>query len=106
MSDFIFDAKGGIQGFRIGDFLYAVGGRAIGRVSAERVYRLDGSYVGEMFRNMVVARPVGIRRNLPPIGRPADRKPPSPDASRGGDSAGYADVFHRLIEEWPPPANS
>jgi hypothetical protein len=102
MSDFIFNAAGGVQGFRIGDFLYDMAGRASGRVSAERVYRLDGSYVGEMFRNMVVAKPVGVRRDLPPVARPRDVVPPALDTSRGGDS-GYPDVFQHLLDDGAPP---
>ncbi len=101
MSDFIFSDAGDAQGFRIGDFVYDMGGKAIGRVSAERVYRLDGSYVGEIFRNMVVTKPVGARRNLPPVSRPADVDPPVIDTSRGGHSAGYPDVFQRLVEDRP-----
>lgn len=98
MSDFIYDGQGTIQAFRIGDFLYDMSGKAIGRVSAERVYRFDGSYVGEMFRNMVVDKPVGARRNLPSVGRPGDVKPPSLDTSRGSGSLGFPDVFQRLVE--------
>ena len=98
MSEFIYNAEGTAQGFRLGDYLYDMGGRAIGRVSAERVYRLDGSYVGEMYRNMVVEKPVGARRNLPPLSHPGDVDPPSIDASRGSGSQGFPDVFQRLVE--------
>jgi len=101
MSDFIYNAEGLIQGFRLGDYLYDMGGRAVGRVSAERVYRFDGSYVGEMFRNMVVEKPVGARPNLPPVNRPADAEPPSLDASRGAGSQGFPDVFQRLMGDAP-----
>jgi hypothetical protein len=101
MSDFIYSDRGVPQGFRIGDYLYDMDGRAIGRVSAERVYRLDGTYVGEMFRNMVLEKPVGARRNLPPVGRPRDVAPPSLDSSIGGDSQGFPDVFDRLLDPFP-----
>lgn len=99
MSDFIYNGQGGTQAFRIGDYLYDMRGKAVGRISAERVYRLDGSYVGEMFRNMVVEKPVGVRRNLPPVSVPGDVKPPSADTSRGGGNLGFPDAFQRLVED-------
>lgn len=101
MSDFIYNMTGGVQAFRIGDYLYDMSGKAIGRVSAERVYRFDGSYVGEMFRNMVVEKPVGARRSLPPVSSPGDVEPPPLDTSRGGGSLGFPDVFQRLVENAP-----
>jgi hypothetical protein len=104
MSDFIFSETGRVQGFRIGAYIHDMGGRAIGRVSAERVYRLDGSYVGEVLRNMVVEKPVGARRNLPPVDYPGDAAIPALDSSRGGGSFGFPDVFHRLLE--PEPGSS
>jgi hypothetical protein len=107
MSDFIYSDRGEVQGFRIGHYLYDMRGRAVGRVSAERVYRLDGLYVGEMFRNMVLEKPVGARRNLPPVARPRDVTPPSLDSGIGADSQGFPDVFHRLLDALPdgePPS--
>jgi hypothetical protein len=98
VSEFIYNAEGLVQGFRLGNYLYDLGGRAVGRVSAERVYRLDGAYVGEMFRNMVVEKPVGPRPSLPPVDDPADVEPPSVDTSRGAGSQGFPDIFHRLLE--------
>ena len=101
MSEFIYNGEGSIRGFRLGNYLYDLGGRAVGRVSAERVYRLDGSYVGELYRNMVVEKPVGARSSLPPVPYPGDVEPPSLDTSRGSGSQGFADVFHRLVENAP-----
>ena len=99
MSDFIYNEQGGTQAFRIGDHLYDMRGKAVGRISAERVYRLNGSYVGELFRNMVVEKPVGVRPSLPPISVPGDVEPPSADTSRGGGSLGFPDVFQRLLDD-------
>ena len=84
MCDFIYNAEGLIQGFRLGNYLCDMTGREVGRVSAERVYRFDGSYVGEMFRNMVVEKPVGARPNLPPVSRPADAEPRQPGRRQPG----------------------
>jgi hypothetical protein len=97
MSDFIYNEQGVVQAFRKGNYLYDMNGRAVGRVSAERVYRLDGSYVGEMFRNMVVAKSVGARRDLPAVDYPGDATPPPLDTSRGGGADGLPDVFDRLV---------
>lgn len=97
MSDFIYDMEGRAQGFRIGNFLYDRTGHAVGQVSAERVYRLDGTYVGEMFRNMVVEKPVGARPNLRPVLPPRNVEPPMSDSSRGTGGHGFPDVFQRLV---------
>ncbi len=98
MSDFIYNAGGDPQAFRIGNFVYDMQGKAIGRVSAERVYRLDGSYVGEMFKNMIVEKPVGARPALPPVAYPGDVAPPSLDTSRVGVAHEFSDVLHRLVQ--------
>ena len=97
MSDFIYNAGGEPQAFRIGNYVYDMRGKAIGRVSAERVYRLDGTYAGEMFKNMIVEKPVGARRDLPAVPYPGDVEPPSLDTSRGGAAHDFPDVLHRLI---------
>ena len=98
MSDFVYASDGRVHGFRVGYYLYDRGGRAVGRVSAERVYRFDGVYVGELFRNMVVEKPVGARPALRPVAPPPDLTPPVVDSSRGGDTHGFPDVFGRLTE--------
>ena len=101
MSDFIYDADGRAQGFRLGNFLYDRTGQPVGQVSAERVYRLDGTYVGEMFRNMVVEKPTGARPNLRPIPPPRAVEPPMSDSSRGSGGHNFPDVFYRLTDSRP-----
>jgi hypothetical protein len=97
MTDFIYNERGDAQAFRLGDHLYDLAGRAIARISAERVYRLSGASVGELYRNMVVDRPVGARRDLAAVEKPKDVGVPSPDTSRGTGGGGFPDVFDRLV---------
>lgn len=97
MADYIFNSDGRAQGFRVGPYLYDLSGKAVGRVSAERVYKLSGEYVGELFKNMVVEKPTGVRRNLPAIAYPGDADPPPADTSRGAGDHSFPDVFERLV---------
>ena len=96
MADYIFNGDGAAQGFRLGPYLYNLAGKAVGRVSAERVYKLSGEYVGELFKNMVVEKPTGARRNLPPVPYPGDADPPPADTSRGAGDHNFPAVFQRL----------
>ncbi len=104
MADYIYNERGEAQGFRQGYFLYRLDGKPVGRVSAERVYGLDGEYVGELFKNMVVEKPVRARRRLPPVPAPPDTKPLAGHVSRVRTSYGFQDVFHRLSAETREPA--
>jgi hypothetical protein len=99
MADYIYNEAGEAQGFQLGYFLYQLDGTAVGRVSAERVYRFDGGYVGELFKNMVVEKPAGVRRKLPPIAPPAPADPLARPFARVRASYGYPDVFYRLLGE-------
>lgn len=96
MADFIYNQEGHAQGFRVGSVIYDLGGRAVGRVWAERAYRFDGSYVGVLYKNMVVDKPIVSRRNLPPISAPPNvASVPDPDPRRPINH-GFEDVFHLL----------
>jgi hypothetical protein len=98
MADYIFNSDGHPQGFRIGKFLYGMDGRAVGRVSAERAYRLDGSYVGVLFKNMVVDKPSVSRRSLPPAPDPGPTEPMVGAETRRPIGEPYADLFHLLLD--------
>lgn len=100
MVDYIFNEEGRPQGFRLGPYLHDLAGKAVGRISAERVYKLDGEYVGELFKNMVVEKPTGVRRNLPSIPYPGDADPPPADTSRRAGEHNYPDVFQRLLSSF------
>lgn len=96
MADFIYNPEGHAQGFRVGSVIYDLGGRAVGRVWAERAYRFDGSYVGVLYKNMVVDKPTVSRRNLPPITPPPNvARVHDPDPRRPINH-GFEDVFHLL----------
>jgi hypothetical protein len=99
MADYIYDAQGLPKGFRLGAFIYALDGSAIGRVWAEKAYRLDGTYVGAVVKNMVVDKPSVSRRNMPPVADPGPARPPAGGAeSRRPVGDNVIDVFHLLLE--------
>jgi hypothetical protein len=103
MADFIYNADGRAQGFRVGSNIYALDGTAVGRVWAERAYRFDGSYVGALFKNMVVDKPSVSKRNLPPIRRPADIEPAISAETRRPVIQEFPDVFHLLLDQANEP---
>ena len=98
MADYIFNAEGRPQGFRLGSHIYTLDGTPVGRAWAEKAYRLDGTYVGAILKNMVVDKPNASKRNLPPAARPPQARPVvDPENRRPVNDAGE-DVFHLLLE--------
>jgi hypothetical protein len=99
MADYLYDAQGLPKGFRLGAYIYALDGAAIGRVWAEKAYRLDGTYVGAVVKNMIVDKASVSRRNMPPIADPGPAQPPAGGAeSRRPVGDNVVDVFHLLLE--------
>jgi hypothetical protein len=98
MADFIYNAEGRAQGFRLGSNIYALDGTPVGRVWAERAYRFDGSYVGALFKNMVVDKPSVSKRNLPSLPRPAAVEPAISAEMRRPVTLEFPDVFHLLLD--------
>ena len=98
MADFIYNAEGRAQGFRLGSNIYALDGTPVGRVWAERAYRFDGSYVGALFKNMVVDKPSVSKRNLPSLPRPAAVEPAISGEMRRPVILEFPDVFHLLLD--------
>ena len=96
MADFIFNSQGKAHGFRLSSCLYSLEGEPVGRVWAERVYRFDGTYVGALFRNMVVDKPMVTTRGLPPTAPPPWVKPLPGAESRRAIELPYQDVFYLL----------
>jgi hypothetical protein len=96
MADFIYNAEGRAQGFRLGSNIYALDGTPVGRVWAERAYRFDGSYVGALFKNMVVDKPSVSKRNLPSL--------PRPGRGRAGNQRGDAPPHDPGVPRRVPPA--
>ena len=98
MADYIFNAEGTAQGFRLGSHIYTLDGIPVGRAWAEKAYRLDGTYVGAILKNMVVDKPNPSKRNLPPAPRPANARPIVDPESRRPVSDAGGDVFYLLLE--------
>ena len=99
MADFIYNKEGRAQGFRVGSHIYALDGIPVGRVWAERAYRFDGTYVGVLFKNMVLGKPTASRRSLPPVPAPPRMGSPGSADIRRAINLDYPDVFHLLAVE-------
>jgi hypothetical protein len=97
VADFLFSAEGQARAFRIGNLIYGMDGAPLGQIFAERVYRLDGGFVGSLYRNMVVDKPEDDTSDRPAIRRPPAY--PNPPQCRFRNKAlgmAFADVFDRL----------
>lgn len=99
MAMYIYQTDGYPVGFRFSNFIHDMGGRPLGRILGTHVYRIDGSYVGELFKETVVAKPTVNPRPIQPIAPPAAVRAPGPSFRRRGlVDYGYRDVFHLLCE--------
>jgi hypothetical protein len=99
MAMYIYQTDGYPVGFRFSNFIHGMDGRALGRILGTHVYRVDGSYVGELFKETVVAKPTVHVRPIAPIDPPAPVPSPGPSFRRRGlVDYGYRDVFHLLCE--------
>ena len=100
MPMYVYSTGGEPVGFQHELFIYDMEGTPRGRILGSRVHRLDGCYVGEWFKDMVVQRPSGRPRAVAPIVPPAPRPSPGSSYSRRGNiHYGYPDAFPLLIEE-------
>jgi hypothetical protein len=99
MAMYVYSIDGDPVGFVFETNIYDLGGNPLGRIVGSRVHRFDGSYVGEWYKDMVVRRPQGRPRTIPPCAPPA-RRPPA-EASyrlRAVVDYGYQDAFSALRE--------
>jgi hypothetical protein len=99
MAMYVYGTGGEPCGFLYETFIHDFEGRPLGRVVGSRVHRLDGSYAGEWFKEMVVERPTARPRAIPPVAAPPWR--PSPGTGmrrRAVVDYGFADAFERLRE--------
>lgn len=97
MAMYVYSTQGEPIGFVMETFIHDMEGRALGHIMGSRVHRFDGTYVGEWYKEMVVAKPDGRPRTILPIQVPARRIPPGPSFNRRVVlHNGYQDVFHLL----------
>jgi hypothetical protein len=99
MAMYVYNTSGEPCGFVMETYIHTLEGEPVGRIIGSRVHRFDGAYVGEWWKEMVVARPEGRPRSLPPMPVPPRRVPPgSTYTRRVVIHGGYRDVFHLLTE--------
>lgn len=99
MAMYVYSTGGEPVGFVYETFIHDFEGAPLGRIVGSRVHRLDGSYAGEWFKEMVVDRPTARPRAIPPISSPPHRPAPGRGSpKRVVVDYGYADSFHRLYE--------
>ena len=67
MAMYVYSTEGEPVGFVFEMNIYDCDGTPLGRIVGCRVHRFDGTYVGEWFRDMVVRRPQGRPRMIPPV---------------------------------------
>ena len=70
MAMYVYSTDGDPVGFVFETYIYDLDGSPLGRIVGCRVHRFDGTYVGEWFKDMVVRRPQGRPRLIPPAGSP------------------------------------
>ena len=94
---YVYSTDGQPVGFVFETTIYDLAGEPLGRIVGCRVHRFDGTYVGEWFRDMVVRRPQGRPRLIPPAA-PPPRRPPAASSYnlRAVVQYGYSDAFQDL----------
>jgi len=104
MAMYVYNISGEPIGFVMETFIHTLDSQPVGRILGSRVHRFDGTYVGEWWKEMVVARPEGVPRNLPPMAVPPRRVPPGMTCNRRVVlHGGYQDMFHTLAEHVEAP---
>ena len=100
MAMYVYSTEGEPCGFVFEMNIYDLDGTPLGRIVGCRVHRFDGSYVGEWFKETVVAKPTHGPRNIAPMRRPGRVPPPGPSFRRRAVvNYGYEDLFHTLAAE-------
>lgn len=93
----VYSTGGQPVGFVYEAFIYDLSGMAVGRIVGSRAHRLDGSYVGEWFKDMIVERPSGLPRFVRPVPAPPARPVPERlSCRRAVINYGFADNFELL----------
>jgi hypothetical protein len=100
MAMYVYNTRGEPVGFVMETYIHTLEGQPVARIIGSRVHRFDGSYVGEWWKEMVVARPEGRPRSLPAIPVPPRRDPPGVSFNRRVVlHGGYEDMFPTLLQE-------
>lgn len=99
MTMYVYSTRGEAVGFLFESFVCDFDGNALGRLFGPRVHRLDGSYAGEWFHQMIVERrPTPARAILPTC--PPTVPPPLPRRPENrrhvAEYGLYPDAFHLL----------
>ena len=102
MAMYVYNISGEPVGFVMETFIHRMDGEPIGRIIGSRVHRFDGTYVGEYWKDMVVAKAEGQPRNLAAIPVPPRRVPPGATWNRRVVlHGGYRDLFTLLSQGGP-----
>ena len=103
MIEFIYDRNGEAVVFRYGDYIYGLDGLAVGYVvQGTRVHKLDGDYVGEIYRDMIVDQWMSNPGSIGRIESPGRVPAPDRPFGRGPVDYGYRDVVSELMRPSPP----
>jgi len=100
MAMYVFSTAGEAVGFVYESFIYDLEGTPLGRILGSRVHRLDGSYVGEWFHDMVVDKRSPLRRAIGASHVPPRVEPPTRGVRRRPvlEHGRYEDVFAWLYD--------
>lgn len=97
MAMYVYDTAGDPVGFVYEMNIFDLEGTPLGRIVGSRVHRFDGTYVGEWYKDMVVRRPQGRPRIIPPAPVPPRRPPAEVSFKlRAVVDYGYVDAFPQL----------
>lgn len=98
MPMYVYSTAGEPVGFLFENFVFDFEGTPLARLFGSRAHRLDGSYAGEWFHQMVVERRASPVRPILAVAAPPRRAVPSrPDPRRHvAEYWLYPDAFHRL----------
>jgi len=95
---YIYNARGNAVGYRYGNYVHDMTGRAVGQVSGDtHVHKLSGSYVGELYQDMIVDQHIGDLGNIGNPGNPGNAGNPGNPGNRGSVNYGFPDVFEELL---------
>ena len=103
MAMYVFSTTGEPVGFVFESFVYDFEGVPLGRILGPHVHRLDGSYVGEWFHDMVVDKKLRSPQPIRAVSPPLRREPPPRVWRRRPvqEHRRYADAFARLQQGEP-----